>query len=47
MFFNSKKWALVIASNLLTFSDPARSHKFIFDLNKVPLWSTLFVSIIN
>ena len=27
MFFNSLKWSLFISSPLLTFSDPAKSHK--------------------
>lgn len=47
IFFNSKKCALFKLSYLLIFSDPARSHKFIFDFYNFPFLSILLVSIFN
>lgn len=37
--FNSFKWATEISSFLFIFSDPAKSHKYIFPLVSLPLAS--------
>jgi hypothetical protein len=46
MLFNSMRCALFICSDLLIFSEPAKSHRFTFDLLSTP-FNALLDSIIN
>lgn len=47
ILLNSCICALSILSILLIFSDPAKSHRFIFALNSAPPISALLLSMIN